>query len=107
MSQDIKKITEQMYEMQKQMKKIQQSQKNIEVEGQSGAGLVKIIMTGRYDVKSVKLNPSLMSENKEILEDLVAAAVNDAVRRIEEKIGPTFPKLFQNFDLPTGFKFPF
>lgn len=90
MSQDMKKITEQMYEMQKQMKKIQESHKNIEVEGQSGAGLVKIIMTGRCDVKSVKLNPSLMSENKEILEDLVAAAVNDAVRRIEEKIGLKF-----------------
>ena len=79
------KLMQQAQKMQEQMKKMQQAQKNLEVEGQSGAGLVKVVMTGKHDVKRVELDPSLMSEDKEMLEDLFAAAVNDAVHRIEEK----------------------
>lgn len=101
------KLMQQAQEMQEKMKEVQKAQKNLEVEGQSGAGLVKVVMTGKHDLKSVKLDPSLLSEDKEMLEDLVAAAVNDANRRVEEKSQSYFSGLSQGFDLPQGFKLPF
>ena len=101
------KFMQQAQEMQEKMKEMQKAQKKLEVEGQSGAGLVKVVMTGKHDLKSVTLDPSLMSEDKEMLEDLFAAAVNDANRRVEEKSQSYFSGLSQNFDLPQGFKFPF
>ncbi|HMU67470.1 MAG TPA: YbaB/EbfC family nucleoid-associated protein, partial [Cellvibrionaceae bacterium] len=67
--------------MQEKMQSMQEEMANREVEGQAGAGLVKVVMTGRHDVRSVSIDPSVMSEDKEVLEDLLAAAVNDAVRR--------------------------
>ena len=69
MNQNMGKLMQQAQKMQEQMKKMQQAQKNLEVEGQSGAGLVKVVMTGKHDVKRVELDPSLMSEDKEMLED--------------------------------------
>ena len=101
------KLMQQAQKMQEQMKKMQQAQKNLEVEGQSGAGLVKAVMTGKHDVKRVELGPSLMSEDKEMPEDLFAAAVNDAVHRIEEKNQSDLTALSEGLDLPPGFKFPF
>ena len=107
MNQNMGKLMQQAQEMQEKMKEVQKAQKNLEVEGQSGAGLVKVVMTGKHDLKSVKLDPSLLSEDKEMLEDLVAAAVNDANRRVEEKSQSYFSGLSQGFDLPQGFKLPF
>ena len=75
--------------------------------GESGAGLVKISMTGRHDVSSVSLDQSLLSEDKEVIEDLVAAAVNDAVRKLEEKNKEALGGMAGNFKLPADFKFPF
>ena len=74
-------------EMQEQMQKMQEDLANAEVKGESGAGLVAVVMTGRHDVKRIGIDDSLMSEDKEILEDLIAAAVNDAVRKVEARYG--------------------
>ena len=71
-------------EMQERMQKMQEEIANAEVTGESGAGLVKVVMTGRHDVKRVSIDDTLLSEEKEVLEDLLAAAVNDAVRRVEQ-----------------------
>jgi len=93
--------------MQDNMKKAQDELALIEVEGQSGAGMVKVVMTCKHDVKRITIDPSLLADDKEMLEDLVAAAFNDAVRRVaatsEEKMG----KLTAGMPLPPGMKFPF
>jgi nucleoid-associated protein EbfC len=93
--------------MQENMKKAQEQLGLMEVEGQSGAGMVKVIMTGRHDVKRVTIDPSLMSDDKEMLEDLVAAAVNDAVRKIETTTQEKMGALTSGMGLPPGFKMPF
>ena len=72
-----------------------------------GAGLVSVVMTGRHDVKRVSLDDSLMQEDKEILEDLIAAAVNDAVRKIEQNSQDKMSGMTSGMQLPPGFKMPF
>ena len=79
----------------------------IEVEGQSGAGLVKITMTCKHDVKRVAIDPSLLADDKDMLEDLVAAAFNDAIRRAEQVSQEKMGKLTAGMPLPPGMKFPF
>jgi DNA-binding YbaB/EbfC family protein len=79
----------------------------MEVEGQAGAGMVKVVMTGRHDVKRVSIDPSLMSEDKDMLEDLIAAAVNDAVRRVEAATQEKMGGLTSGLGLPPGMKLPF
>ncbi|MBM3359201.1 MAG: YbaB/EbfC family nucleoid-associated protein [Betaproteobacteria bacterium] len=91
--------------MQEGMKKLQEQLSSIEVEGQSGAGMVKVVMTCRHDVKRVTLDPSLLKEDKEMLEDLLAAAVNDAVRRAEATIQEKMAGMTAG--LPPGLKLPF
>ncbi|MEY4589964.1 MAG: hypothetical protein RL497_2040 [Pseudomonadota bacterium] len=93
--------------MQEKMQSLQADMANSEVEGQAGAGMVKVVMSGRHDVRSVTIDPSVMSEEKEVLEDLIAAAVNDAVRRIEELNKSTMGNLAAGLNLPAGFKLPF
>lgn len=75
--------------------------------GQAGAGLVSVVMNGRHDVKRVSLDDSLMQEDKEILEDLIAAAVNDAVRKIEKNSQEKMAGMTAGLQLPPGFKMPF
>ncbi len=94
-------------EMQANMEKMQADLGNAEVHGESGAGLVKITMTGRHDVKRVEIDSSLMSEDKEMLEDLLAAAVNDAVRKVERNSREQMSKLTAGMQMPPGFKMPF
>ena len=93
--------------MQDNLKRAQEELASIEVEGQSGAGLVKVVMTCKHDVRRISIDPSLLADDKDMLEDLVAAAFNDAVRRAaatsEEKMG----KLTAGMPLPPGMKFPF
>ena len=93
--------------MQDNLKRAQDELANIEVEGQSGAGLVKVTMTCKHDVKRVVIDPSLFGDDKDMLEDLVAAAFNDGIRRAEligqEKMG----KLTAGMPLPPGMKLPF
>ncbi|NYE61116.1 hypothetical protein FHW58_002268 [Duganella sp. 1224] len=97
--------------MQDNMKKAQESLALIDVEGQSGAGLVKVVMSCKNDVKRVSIDPSLLADDKDMLEDLVAAAFNDAVRKAEataaEKMGSVTAGLPAGLGLPPGFKMPF
>jgi len=100
-------IMKQAQKMQEQMQKAQEELANAEVTGESGAGMVKVVMNGRHDVKSVSLDDSLMEEDKELIEDLLAAAVNDAVRKIETSTQDKMGALTQGMGLPGGMKFPF
>jgi DNA-binding YbaB/EbfC family protein len=93
--------------MQDNLKKAQDELALIEVEGQSGAGLVKVTMTCKHDVKRVVIDPSLLADDKDMLEDLVAAAFNDGIRRAEEVSGEKMGKLTAGMPLPGGMKFPF
>ena len=88
--------------MQDQMKKAQDELANIEVTAESGAGLVKVTMTCKHDVKRVEIDPSLLADDKDMLEDLVAAAFNAAVRKVEEPSESRMAKL-----MPAGMKMPF
>lgn len=100
-------LMKQAQQMQENMQKMQEDLEKAEVHGESGAGMVKIVMTGRHDIKSVDIDSSLMSEDKEILEDLIAAAVNDAVRKVEEANKQKLGGLAAGMNLPDGFKMPF
>ncbi|WP_075188080.1 YbaB/EbfC family nucleoid-associated protein [Teredinibacter haidensis] len=100
-------LMKQAQEMQAKMQQMQDDIANTEVEGQAGAGLVKVTMTGRHDIKNVNIDSSLMQEDKEMLEDLLAAAVNDAVRRIEEENKKCMGDLTGGMQMPPGFKMPF
>ncbi len=93
--------------MQENMKKAQEELALLEVEGASGAGLVRVTMTCKHDVKRVVIDPSLLADDKDMLEDLVAAAFNDAVRRAEELSAEKMSRLTAGLPLPPGMKFPF
>ena len=93
--------------MQDNMNKAQDQLALVEVEGQSGAGLVKIVMTCKNDVKRVSIDPSLLADDKDMLEDLVAAAFNDAVRKAEATSAEKMAGLTGGMNLPAGFKMPF
>ncbi|MDT8363123.1 MAG: YbaB/EbfC family nucleoid-associated protein [Nitrosomonas sp.] len=100
-------LMKQAQQMQENMKAAQEKLATIEVEGQSGAGMVKVIMTCRYDVKRVSIDSSLMNDDKDMLEDLVAAAVNDAVRHVESTTQENMANVAGGLGLPPGIKFPF
>ncbi len=104
---DINNLMKQAQQMQEKMAAMQDRAANAEVVGESGAGMVQVVMTGRHDVRKVTLDPSLMSEDKEFLEDLLAAAVNDAVRKIEAQSKEALSTMTGGMDLPPGFKMPF
>ena len=93
--------------VQENMKQMQEKLATMEVEGQSGAGLVKVVMTCRHDVKSISIDDSLVGDDKEMLEDLVAAAFNDAVRRVESTTQAKMAELTSGLGLPPGIKLPF
>ncbi len=93
--------------MQENMKKMQEQLASMEVEGQSGAGMVKVVMTGKHDVRRVTIDPSLLTDDKDMLEDLVAAAVNDAVRRVEATSQEKMGSVTAGMQLPPGMKLPF
>jgi hypothetical protein len=100
-------LMKQAQQMQDNMKKMQEQLASVEVEGQAGAGMVKVVMTCRHDVKRVSIDDSLMTEDKEMLEDLLAAAVNDAVRRVEQTSQEKMSGFTSGLNLPPGFKLPF
>ena len=99
-------LMKQAQQMQDNMKKMQDQLATIEVEGQSGAGMVKVLMTCKHDVRRVSIDPSVM-DDKEMLEDLLAAAVNDAVRRVEATTQERMSGFTAGLNLPPGFKLPF
>jgi DNA-binding YbaB/EbfC family protein len=100
-------LMKQAQQMQDNLKRAQEELARTEVEGQAGAGLVKIVMTCRYDVRRVSIDGSLMGEEKDMLEDLVAAAMNDAVRRVELATQEKMGGLTAGMPMPPGFKLPF
>jgi DNA-binding YbaB/EbfC family protein len=100
-------LMKQAQQMQDNLKKAQDELALVEVEGQSGAGLVKVVMTCKHDVKRITIDPSLLADDKDMLEDLVAAAFNDAVRRAEETSTAKMSKLTAGMPMPPGMKFPF
>ena len=99
-------LMKQAQQMQDNMKKMQDSLGSIEVEGQSGAGMVKVTMTCKYDVRRVSIDESVM-DDREMLEDLVAAACNDAVRKVEATVQDRMSGAMAGMQLPPGFKLPF
>jgi nucleoid-associated protein EbfC len=100
-------LMRQAQQMQEDMRKAQEELAAKEVEGQSGAGMVKVTMTCRHDVKRVSIAPSLLADDKEMLEDLVAAAMNDAARKVEAVVQEKMGGLAGGLGLPPGFKLPF
>jgi DNA-binding YbaB/EbfC family protein len=100
-------LMKQAQKMQEQLQQAQAKLADAEVTGESGAGLVKVTMNGRHDVKRVELDDSIMEEDKEMLEDLLAAAVNDAVRKIEQQNQEQMGKLTAGMGLSAGMKLPF
>ncbi len=100
-------LMKQAQNMQAELQKAQEALAKAEVQGEAGAGLVSVVMTGRYDVKRVSIDDSVFSEDKEVLEDLLAAAVNDAVRKVEARNQDTMSGLASGLNLPAGFKLPF
>lgn len=104
---DLNEIMKQAKLMQEQFQKAQEEQLKTMTEGESGAGLVKVVMNGKHDVISVSLDDGVMGEDKAVIEDLLAAAVNDAVRKIEEKNKDALGSMASEMKMPDGFKFPF
>lgn len=100
-------LMKQAQEMQEKMQRIQEEVAKAEVLGEAGAGMVKVTMNGRHDVSKVDIDPSVMEEDKELLEDLLAAAVNDAVRKVEASSQEKMQEATAGLDLPPGFKMPF
>ena len=99
-------IMKQAQAMQENMQKAQEELANIEVIGQSGAGLVEITLTCRYDVRKIDIDPELMKDDKEVLEDLIAAAFNDGVRKVESTTQDKMGGLTSGMNIP-GLKLPF
>ena len=104
---DLNEIMKQAKLMQEQFQKAQEEQLKTMTEGESGAGLVKVVMNGKHDIISVSLDDGVMGEDKAVIEDLLAAAVNDAVRKIEEKNKDALGSMAGGMKMPDGFKFPF
>jgi DNA-binding YbaB/EbfC family protein len=104
---NLSNLMKQAQQMQENFQKAQEELANMEVTGEAGAGLVKVVMTGRHDMRRVSIDPSLMTEDKEMLEDLITAAVNDAVRKIEKTSQERLSGMTAGLNLPGGFKLPF
>ncbi len=100
-------LMQQAQKMQAEMQKAQEAAASVELTGEAGAGLVTVTMTGRYDVKRVAVDDAVLSEEKAVLEDLLAAAVNDAVRKVEANNREAMSGLASGLNLPAGFKLPF
>ncbi|MDH5600321.1 MAG: YbaB/EbfC family nucleoid-associated protein [Gammaproteobacteria bacterium] len=100
-------LMKQAQKMQADMEKAQQEMANIEVTGQSGGGMVSVIMTCRHDVKRVSIDDSLLGDDKDMLEDLIAAAMNDAVRQVEKTTSEKMAGMTAGLNLPGGMKLPF
>lgn len=100
-------LMKQAQKIQQDMKKAQEELRNLEVEGQAGGGLVKIVMTGKHEVRKVCIEDSLLEEDRDMLEDLVAAAINDASNKVEQLTKDQLSSLTGGLNLPAGLKIPF
>jgi len=104
---NIGRLMKQAQLMQENMRRMQEQLASVEVEGQSGAGMVRVVMTCKHDVKRVTIDPSLLADEREMLEDLVAAAFNDAARRVEQTVAEKMSGFTAGLGLPPGLKLPF
>ena len=103
---DFTNLISQAKKMQEKMKEAQELLKKIEVEGISGGNVVKVIMNGEGDLKKIFLDDSLIKESKEMIEDLIVAAHNDAKSKLKKKTSEEISKVTGGIDIPSGFKFP-
>ena len=103
----IGQLMKQAQDMQAEMEKAQAEMANLTVSGQSGAGMVKITMTCKHQVVALEINDSLIADDKEMLEDLIVAAFNDSIRRVEKTIQEKFSGMASGLSLPPGIKLPF
>ena len=104
---NIGNLMKQAQAMQESVQKAQEQIATIEVEGVAGGGMVKVTMTGKHEVKRVQLEPAVVSEDKEMLEDLIAAAINDAVHKVETRVQEKMAGVMTGVQLPPGMKLPF
>jgi hypothetical protein len=100
-------LMKQAQKMQENLQKAQEDLASMEVTGESGGGLVQIVMTGRHEVRRVQIDNSLLEDDKDMLEDLVAAAINDAVHKVERTTQEKFSGMASGLNLPGNFKMPF
>jgi hypothetical protein len=100
-------LMKQAQQVQENLQKAQEESAKAEVTGEAGGGMVSIVMTGRHDVRKVTIDPELLTEDKSMLEDLIAAATNDAVRKVEAANKDAMGKLASGMGLPANFKMPF
>jgi len=100
-------LMKQAQQMQENMQKAQAEIASLEVTGEAGGGMVSVVMTGKHDLKRVTIDPALMEEDKEMIEDLLAAAVNDAVRKVEATSQDKMAGVTGGMELPPGMKLPF
>jgi hypothetical protein len=100
-------MLKQAQKMQEELKKSQERLAQQEVTGEAGGGMVKVTMTGRHEVRRVEIDPALMGDDKEMLEDLIAAAMNDTVRRVGEMVQQNMAEITSGLPLPPGMKLPF
>jgi DNA-binding YbaB/EbfC family protein len=100
-------MMKQAQKMQADLQKAQEEMADLEVVGEAGAGMVQVVMTGRHDVRRVSIDPAVLQEDKEILEDLLAAAVNDANRKVDQTLQDRFSGMLGGLGLPPGMKLPF
>jgi len=100
-------LMKQAQQMQENLRKKQEELASVEVEGQSGAGLVKVVLTCRNEIKRISIDPSLLADDKDMLEDLLVAALNDGLRRAEQTSAERMGSVTAGLPLPPGFKMPF
>ncbi len=100
-------LMKQAQQMQENMKRMQDQLATIEVEGQAGAGMIKVTMTCKHEVRRVSIDPSVMGDDREMLEDLITTAMNDAVRKVEVMVNEKMSGMTSGLPLPPGFKMPF
>ena len=103
----IGQLMKQAQEMQDNMKQMQEEMASISVTGESGAGMVRITMTCQHQVQAVKIDNALIGDDKEMLEDLIVAAFNDAIRRIEKTVQEKYSGMAAGISMPPGMKLPF
>ena len=104
---DMRLLMQQAQKMQERMKRMQEEVQALEVTGSAGGDLVRVVMTGRHDVRRVSIDPSLLQDDKEMLEDLIAAAVNDAVRKVEQETQAKMATVTGGMQMPPGFDMKF
>ncbi|GMU67714.1 MAG: nucleoid-associated protein [Steroidobacteraceae bacterium] len=107
MAQNFGNMMKQAQALQANMQKAQAEIASLEVTGESGGGMVKVTMTGKHDVRRVQIEPAVIGEDREMLEDLIAAAVNDAVKKVEQRSAEKMAGLMSGLNLPPGMKLPF